>query len=89
MYIAGTTIRGKRSYTTAYATRDEAAAAFFAMFPRLKHCSTSDAFERDGRWFERHTDIRFHDRPYKQQRDPGFVDLDRAYEDQCAAICGR
>lgn len=22
-------------------------------------------------------------------RDPGFVDLDRMYEDQCAAICGR
>lgn len=22
-------------------------------------------------------------------RDPGFVDLDRAYEDQCADICGR
>lgn len=22
-------------------------------------------------------------------RDPGFVDLDRMYEDQCADICGR
>jgi hypothetical protein len=25
----------------------------------------------------------------RKQRDPGFVDLDRAYEDQCAAVCGR
>jgi hypothetical protein len=25
----------------------------------------------------------------KAQRDPGFVDLDRAYEDQCAEICGK
>lgn len=24
-----------------------------------------------------------------KQTDPGFVDLDRAYEDQCADICGR
>lgn len=24
-----------------------------------------------------------------KQQDPGFVDLDRAYEDQCADICGR
>lgn len=24
-----------------------------------------------------------------QQRDPGFVDLDRMYEDQCADIVGR
>lgn len=24
-----------------------------------------------------------------KQPDPGFVDLDRAYEDQCADICGR
>ena len=22
-------------------------------------------------------------------RDPGYVDLDRAYEDQCADVCGR
>jgi hypothetical protein len=25
----------------------------------------------------------------KRQQDPGFVDLDRMYEDQCADICGR
>lgn len=25
----------------------------------------------------------------KRQRDPGFVDIDRRYEDQCADICGR
>jgi hypothetical protein len=25
----------------------------------------------------------------REQRDAGFVDLDRAYEDQCADICGR
>ncbi len=24
-----------------------------------------------------------------KRRDPGFVDLDRAYEDQCSDICGR
>jgi hypothetical protein len=24
-----------------------------------------------------------------KRRDPGFVDLDRMYEDQCADICGR
>jgi hypothetical protein len=24
-----------------------------------------------------------------RRRDPGFVDLDRMYEDQCADICGR
>lgn len=24
-----------------------------------------------------------------KQRDAGFVDLDRAYEDQCSDICGR
>jgi hypothetical protein len=24
-----------------------------------------------------------------RQQDPGFVDLDRMYEDQCAEICGR
>lgn len=23
------------------------------------------------------------------QQDPGFVDLDRMYEDQCSQICGR
>jgi hypothetical protein len=25
----------------------------------------------------------------KQRNDAGFVDIDRAYEDQCADICGR
>jgi hypothetical protein len=25
----------------------------------------------------------------KAKQDPGFVDLDRAYEDRCADICGR
>jgi hypothetical protein len=25
----------------------------------------------------------------KQQRDSGFVDLDRMYEDSCSDICGR
>jgi hypothetical protein len=25
----------------------------------------------------------------RKRRDPGFVDLDRMYEDQCADICGR
>jgi len=29
------------------------------------------------------------DRKAAERRDPGFVDLDRAYEDQCAEICGR
>jgi hypothetical protein len=24
-----------------------------------------------------------------EERDAGFVDIDRAYEDQCAEICGR
>lgn len=24
-----------------------------------------------------------------QEKDPGFVDLDRMYEDQCADLCGR
>jgi hypothetical protein len=26
---------------------------------------------------------------YNASRDPGFVDLDRMYEDTCADICGR
>lgn len=25
----------------------------------------------------------------RRRRDPGFVDLDRMYEDQCSDICGR
>lgn len=25
----------------------------------------------------------------RKRQDPGFVDLDRAYEDQCSDICGR
>ncbi len=26
---------------------------------------------------------------YSARKDAGFVDIDRAYEDQCADICGR
>jgi hypothetical protein len=25
----------------------------------------------------------------REERDPGYVDIDRMYEDQCAEICGR
>ncbi len=28
-------------------------------------------------------------KPIPEPRDPGFVDLDRMYEDQCSDICGR
>jgi hypothetical protein len=28
-------------------------------------------------------------RARREERDPGYVDIDRMYEDQCAEICGR
>jgi hypothetical protein len=62
MYIASYAKKIRYS-SEAYDTREQAAAAFFNEYTKFNTCSTSEAFERDGRWIDRRSNIQFHDRP--------------------------
>jgi hypothetical protein len=64
MYIASYRKNKIRYSSRACDTREQAAAAFFAEHPKLKSCSSSEAFERDGLWIDRNSNIQFHDRPW-------------------------
>jgi hypothetical protein len=64
MYIASKLIGGHRFSSSPHETRESAVDEFFATWPKVKSCTTSDAYQRNGKWYDRSTNIQFHDRPY-------------------------